>query len=55
MNPTYFKRHVLSLCIHVSLGLGLACSLPAVAASGDSDDSITIYSRLQPGAVSPDL
>jgi hypothetical protein len=53
MNTTHFKRQVLALCIHVSLGL--ACSLPAMAASGDSDDSITIYSRLQPGAVSPDL
>ncbi len=40
----------------ISLATGLLCTGVAVAAAPDaSDDSITIYSRLQPGAVSPDL
>jgi len=40
----------------ISLATGLLCTGIAVAAAPDaSDDSITIYSRLQPGAVSPDL
>jgi hypothetical protein len=55
MNTTHFKRPALAMCIHACLSLGLAGSLPAMAADGGSDDSVTIYSRLQPGAVSPDL
>jgi hypothetical protein len=40
----------------VSLAIGLLCtSVSAAATPGNSDDSITIYSSLQPGAVSPDL
>jgi hypothetical protein len=31
------------------------CAAPAIAADTDSDDSITIYSSLQPGAISPEL
>ena len=34
---------------------GMLFSAAAVAAPADSDDSITIYSRLQPGAVRPEL
>lgn len=37
------------------LALGAALTLPAWAADPASDDSVTIYSRMQPGAVSPDL
>jgi len=35
--------------------LSLLCCSAAAAAPLTSDDSVTIYSRLQPGAVSPDL
>jgi hypothetical protein len=34
---------------------GVLFSAAAVASAADSDDSITIYSRLQPGAVRPEL
>jgi hypothetical protein len=34
---------------------GMLCSVAAFAAPAASDDSITIYSRLQPGAVRPEL
>ncbi len=37
----------------MALAVASACSVAAVAA--DSDDSLTIYSSLQPGAVSPEL
>ena len=37
----------------LSLAVTAACAAPALGA--DSDDSITIYSSLQPGAVSPEL
>lgn len=37
------------------LSAAMLCSAAATAAPSDSDDSVTIYSRLQPGAVSPDL
>ena len=40
----------LALC----LALGL-CAAPAWSQDPVSDDSVTIYSRMQPGAVSPDL
>ena len=33
----------------------ILCSAAAMAAPPPSDDSVTIYSRLQPGAISPDL
>ncbi len=40
----------------LSLAVAAACATPTPgAADGGSDDSITIYSSLQPGAVSPDL
>ena len=40
----------------ISLAIGLLCAGAATAATPDaSDDSITIYSSLQPGAVSPEL
>ena len=40
----------------ISLAIGLLCTGAASAAAPDaSDDSITIYSSLQPGAVSPEL
>lgn len=37
----------------LSLAVAAACAGPALAA--DSDDSVTIYSSLQPGAVAPEL
>ncbi|MDX1556945.1 MAG: hypothetical protein R3212_13015, partial [Xanthomonadales bacterium] len=38
----------------LGMALGLCAALPA-AADTASDDSVTIYSRMQPGAVNPDL
>lgn len=35
------------------VAVSMMCSLPALAA--DSDDSLTIYSSLQPGAIAPEL
>src|SRR5210317_1103726 len=46
-NPT---KNLLSLLIST-----LCASLAAAAEPADSNDSITIYSSLQPGAVSPEL
>jgi len=39
----------------IPLAIGTLIAGTAHAAPGDSDDSVTIYSRMQPGAVSPDL
>lgn len=40
--------------IALALALGL-CAAPAWSADPASEDSVTIYSRMQPGAVSPEL
>lgn len=49
------KQHLKKrLGLTVGLALGL-CLSPAWSAQTDSEDSVTIYSRMQPGAVSPDL
>lgn len=47
------RRSALAVALGVVLGLG--ASGPAWSADNASDDSVTIYSRLRPGAVSPDL
>jgi hypothetical protein len=40
----------------LTLAIGCVCGgIAASAAGADSDDSVTIYSSLQPGAVSPEL
>ena len=46
---TAFTRHFLPLAV------ATACAAPAAIAADGSDDSLTIYSSLQPGAVSPEL
>ncbi len=46
---TAFTRHFLPLAV------AAACTAPAALAADGSDDSLTIYSSLQPGAVSPEL
>ena len=54
IGPTRNSRmNPLSLALQVILGLLAASS--ALQASTGSNDSVTIYSRLQPGAVNPDL
>jgi hypothetical protein len=55
MKPLNSKRHPLVNGIRSCLGVGLLVSASVCNAAGGSDDAITIYSRLQPGAVSPDL
>jgi hypothetical protein len=49
------KDRILKLEKILPLAIAVACSGTSMAATVDSDDSITIYSRMQPGAVSPDL
>ncbi len=44
---------IMNAVLGIALGLGLAA--PAWSADLASDDSVTIYSKMQPGAVSPDL
>jgi hypothetical protein len=46
------KRRYLAVAIGIACGLS---ALPSAWAAENSDDSVTIYSRMQPGAVSPDL
>ncbi len=47
------RRKQLGLAL--GMALGLCGTFPAAAADSGSDDSVTIYSRMQPGAVNPDL
>jgi len=43
------------LPLAVGIALGLCTAQPILAADSQSNDSVTIYSSMQPGAVSPDL
>jgi hypothetical protein len=48
------RSYVFSLGVGLTL-TALLCGAAAAAEAPASDDSVTVYSRLQPGAVSPDL
>jgi hypothetical protein len=50
-----FSTFFLPFRLWLPLAAAAAICANAFAASVDSDDSVTIYSRMQPGAVSPDL
>ena len=56
--PNEVRAHIGSIVADLAAGLAatlLACGAAAAADAPPSDDAVTIYSRLQPGAVSADL